>query len=141
MIDLGVDRYAFANSLCGILHQRLVRRICGGCSDLFDYPAPVMEMLHRVGAIEENDQPLRRGKGCKRCNGTGFKGRVGVFELMAVTDPVREAMLGPVEVSRLHKLANAAGGLVTLARYAGVLIQSGITTPSEVLPLLPLLEA
>ena len=78
LLDLGVERYAIANSLLGVLHQRLVRKLCASCSEEGEYPAPIIERLYRAGAFQQQDAPrLRRNVGCQRCGGTGFKGRVG----------------------------------------------------------------
>src|SRR5205807_1909548 len=92
LLDLGVERYAIANSLVGVLHQRLVRRLCTACSEPADYPAPIVERLYRAGAFTSGEQPtMRRAVGCPRCSGSGYKGRVGVTELLVASDAVRTA--------------------------------------------------
>ncbi|GAC1577425.1 MAG: hypothetical protein NVS3B20_08790 [Polyangiales bacterium] len=139
LIDLGVDRVAIANGLRGVLNQRLVRRICQRCAEPFDYPDPIIDVLRRVGALPANETfSFKRGQGCDHCKGSGFRGRAGLFEILGVTELVREAILAGEGVNKLQHLAADVG--ITLSRYAGVLIQSGITAPSEVVHLLQPVE-
>jgi type II secretory ATPase GspE/PulE/Tfp pilus assembly ATPase PilB-like protein len=136
LLDLGVERYAIANSLVGVLHQRLVRRLCSGCAEPCDYPAPLVDRLYRVGAFYPQEKPtLRRGAGCQRCRGTGFKGRVAVAELLVASDAVRTAFSAGADLGQLRLVARN-GALVELPRYAGVLLGMGVTVPGEVLHLL-----
>ena len=132
LVDLGVERYAVANGLVGVLHQRLVRRSCVACAERFDYPGPIMAELFRAGAFRENETPrLTRGKGCAACGGTGFKGRIALYELLAITEPVRDAIASNADLPTLRTVCAAA--MIGLPRYAGVLLASGMTTPGEVL--------
>lgn len=136
LLDIDVERNSLANALLGVLHQRLVRRICADCAEPFEYPGPILERLYKVGAFLPNEKPqLKHGRGCGRCAGTGFKGRVGLFELLIVNDAVRSAIASGAELVRLREVARA-GALVELARYAGLLLGGGITVPGEVLHLL-----
>jgi type IV pilus assembly protein PilB len=136
LADLGVERYAIANGLLGVLHQRLVRRCCASCTEPFDYPEPIVEMLYKVGAFLPGEKPvLQRGKGCQRCNGTGFRGRVGVYELLSVNETVRDAIASGADQAEIRTAAGG-GALIDLARYAGILVGSGATVPGEVLHML-----
>jgi len=136
LLDLGVERYAIANSLVGVLHQRLVRKLCASCSEDGEYPAPIIERLHRAGAFAEQETPrLKRGVGCARCGGSGFKGRVGVTELLVASDAVRTAFSAGADLSQLRPVARN-GALFELPRSAGALLTLGLTTPGEVLHLL-----
>ena len=136
LADLDVEPYMIANTLLGVLHQRLVRRCCPACTEPFEYPPPIVERLYKVGAFLPQEKPtLSRGKGCPRCNGTGFKGRVAMIELLVVNDAVRTAIASGADVGRLREVAKA-GALVDLARYAGILVGSGLTVPGEVLHML-----
>jgi type IV pilus assembly protein PilB len=141
LTDLGIDRQSVANALVGVIHQRLVRRICRACAEPFDYPAPVVDTLYRVGALLQSESySFKRGRGCDVCFGTGFKGRAGLYELLVVNDTVRDAILARADVAKLNQAATV-GGSLSLARYAGILLQSGVTAPSEVLHLLKAVEA
>lgn len=136
LADLQVEPYMIANTLLGVLHQRLVRRCCPSCTEPFEYPPPIVDRLFKVGAFLAHEKPvLSKGKGCGRCNGTGFKGRVAVIELLVVNDAVRTAIAAGAEIGRVREAAKA-GALVELARYAGILVGTGLTVPGEVLHML-----
>lgn len=137
LLDLGVERYAIGNSLLGVIHQRLVRRLCSRCAEPSDYPSTVIERLYRAGAFTDSDRPtLHRAVGCQRCNGTGYKGRAAVTELLVATDAVRTAFSSGADLSQIRPVARN-GGLIELTRCAGALLAMGATTPGEVLHLLP----
>jgi len=114
----------------------LVRRLCTGCSEDAEYPAPIVERLYRAGAFQQQETPrLKRGVGCARCGGSGFKGRVGVTELLVASDAVRTAFSAGADLSQLKPVARN-GALFELPRCAGTLLTMGLTTPGEVLHLL-----
>jgi type IV pilus assembly protein PilB len=136
LADLGVDRFALADTLLGVLHQRLVRRCCPSCTEPFDYPQALLDRLHRVGAFQPQEKPtLSRGKGCPRCNGSGFKGRVAVLELLVANDAIRAEISASASLAGFREAASK-GALVELSRYAGILLASGVTVPGEVLHML-----
>lgn len=135
--DLGAERYAVAAAVGGVLHQRLVRRICGACSEPFEYPQPLIESFYRLGALTPGiSYTFQRGAGCAQCQGTGFKGRVAIFELLTMTDALRETIVHKPEVTALRATARAEGSLYELSRYAGQLVAAGLTAPGEVLHLI-----
>ena len=136
LADLGVEDYAVANSLLAVLHQRLVRRVCSGCAEPFDYPTMLTDRLVHALALRAEDRAvLVRGRGCARCGGTGFKGRVAIFELLTVSDSLRQAIVSGGDVVALRRSAEASTALYSLARYAGALLVRGMTTPDEVVHL------
>jgi type IV pilus assembly protein PilB len=136
LADLGIERYAIANGLVGVLHQRLVRKNCPACREPMDYPESVVENLLKVGAFRAGEKlTLQRGRGCGSCGNTGFKGRIALYELLLITDTVRDAIGGTGELSQLRPVARAAGALVDMPRYAGALMALGHTAPGEVLHL------
>ncbi|MCI5144822.1 MAG: type IV-A pilus assembly ATPase PilB [Candidatus Electrothrix sp. AR3] len=133
MVDIGIPPYLLASSLTMVLAQRLGRRLCQKCKE------PVTlerKRLLQVGFTEEQidheDFQLYAAKGCAICNGLGYKGRVGFFELMEVTEDVAQAIQAEVSEEQLRKVA-VQSGMVAL-REAGLkkAIQ-GITSVDEVL--------
>ena len=121
LVDLGVERHAVANGLVGVLHQRLVRRTCASCAERFEYPEPIMVELYRAGAFREGEAPkLTRSKGCAACGGTGFRGRIALYELLVVTEPVRDAIAANADLPTLRSISATA--TIGLSRYAGVLL-------------------
>jgi type IV pilus assembly protein PilB len=133
MVDIGIPAYLLASSLTMVLSQRLGRRLCQKCK------VPITmsreEMLHAGFTEEELDKEefqLYGPKGCPECNGLGYKGRVGFFELMEVTDEVAKAIQAEVSEEQLRKIA-IQEGMVPL-RVAGLKkAKQGITSVREVL--------
>jgi len=131
LLDLGAEPYLVASSLLAVLAQRLVRRVCHGCR--VEY-APTPEDLARWDLSEPNGPAPRtawRGAGCEACLGTGYHGRVGVFELLTVTEPIRELILKQAKASTIK--AEALRGDMTTLRADGVAkVGRGMTTMDEV---------
>jgi type IV pilus assembly protein PilB len=134
--DMGIEPYMIANAVTGVVSQRLVRRICPVCSEKADYPSSVVENLERTGLVRPGEEPeMVRENGCENCAHTGFRGRVGVYEVLQMTDGLRHLIGADVPMSELR--AEAEGhGMVTLPRYAGFLLKHGLTVPSEALRIL-----
>jgi len=129
LIDMGIEPYLISSSLIGVLNQRLVRSICNNCKERYK---PLKEELIQIGISPDDVEFLYRGKGCHLCNGTGFGGRTGLFELMVMNEEIRrEIMINP-EVSRINELARKAG-MKTLREDGVQKVLDGITTISEVL--------
>jgi type IV pilus assembly protein PilB len=136
MRDMGIEPYALANGLLGVLHQRLVQRTCPHCVTPFDYPPIVIDALVARGVLPAGQPPaLMRGAGCARCRNTGLLGRAAVCGLLVVHEEVREAIGRNASLADLRAAASGDAHF-ELARYAGALLRMGVTIPSEVLPLL-----
>lgn len=130
LIDMGVEPYLIASSLIGVLNQRLVRNICFNCREQY---TPVKEEMQQVGISQESKEiNFYRGKGCHICNGTGFGGRIGIFELMILNEDIRRAIMVNPEVSHINELARKSG-MKTLREDGITKIIEGKTTISEVL--------
>jgi len=129
LVDLKVEPYLIAATLEGVLAQRLVRRICPECRERYspDPAAISLLALKPVGRLT-----LERGRGCSACRNTGYRGRTGIFELLVVTDDVKQQLLKVPNPSALRELA-VAQGMVTLRRDGWSKVQAGITTVEEVL--------
>jgi len=133
LVDIGIPPFMLSSSLTMVLAQRLGRRLCQNCKSPVDRPAD--EELLRHGFTEEllaTEFQLFGPKGCEVCNGGGYKGRVGFFELMEVTDDVATAINAEVPEDQLRKIAIQAG--MNPLRYAALLKASqGVTDIHEVL--------
>ena len=131
MVDMGVEPFLVASSTNLILAQRLVRRICTSCkTEVRLHP----EVLRELGL---NDEEARKetffeGKGCVDCNNTGYKGRVGAYEVMPVTAAIRDLILDRKSTGDIKKQA-MADGMLTLRMDALQKLKKGITTAEEVL--------
>ncbi len=123
--DMGVERFLLSSTIRGILAQRLVRAICPSCREL-DTASPMVERdtLHIPGAY--------RGKGCEQCSFTGYRGRVGIFELIVADDDLRNLIMQDVDSNKIRELARLHG-MKTLLEDGTEKIRAGITTLSELL--------
>ena len=128
LFDLEVPPYLVAATVEGVLAQRLVRRVCDFCHVSYS-PSP--EQVAAVAGRPVGHPVLLRGAGCPNCRGTGYKGRIGIFELLVMTDELKEAILERGSRSRLRTLA-VDGGLVSLRTDGWSKVQAGLTTVEEV---------
>jgi type II secretory ATPase GspE/PulE/Tfp pilus assembly ATPase PilB-like protein len=129
LLDLGIPEYLVAATLEGVLAQRLVRRVCPDCRVEYE-AAP--DTIALVAGRELDRMTLFRGTGCAACRGTGFRGRLGLFELFVVTDDLRDAIASRAPRAQLRALATAAG-LIPLRCDGWDKVQAGLTTVEEVM--------
>ena len=125
--NMGLPSYLIASSLNGIIAQRLVRKICPHCKEEY---TPADEELGKIGFNRVNNDKLYRGKGCKRCNGTGYSGRTGVFEVLTINSKIRDMIAGDAPENDITKAALESG--MTPLYMDGLLkVAAGITTIEE----------
>ncbi|HEX4950419.1 MAG TPA: type IV-A pilus assembly ATPase PilB [Blastocatellia bacterium] len=131
LMNMGIEPFLVATSVNLIQAQRLIRRVCANCKDEFSVPP---QALMEVGFTEEESQTMKlyKGKGCERCNGTGYKGRVGLYEVMEMTDSLRELILVGASNIELRKQA-IEEGMITLRGSGLEKVRQGITTIEEVI--------
>jgi general secretion pathway protein E len=127
LLDLGVPGYLVAATLDAVLAQRLVRRVCDLCREPYRPPLPVLAAMGDDAGGE-----FARGRGCSRCHRTGYRGRVGLFELLEVTDEMREVVAAGPTRARLRDVA-ARAGLRPLRSDGWKRARAGLTTPEEVI--------
>ena len=129
LIDMGMEPYLVASSLEMVGAQRLVRLICQNCKE----PAPPqdLETMRHEGIGNVPDQVFR-GRGCRRCQGTGYRGRQGVFEMMPVTEEIRELTLKRSSAGEIRKVA-VQQGMNSLRGDGWRLVREGRTTVEEVM--------
>jgi MSHA biogenesis protein MshE len=134
LLDMGAPGYLVASSLRAVVAQRLVRKICKNCSESYRLNTEELLWLNNLdGNLEAIN--FKRGKGCQSCNKTGYKGRIGVFELLEMT----ESMMNALKVNDTVTFSQAAQqspGFVPLAKVALMYAKMGITTVDEVLKLI-----
>jgi type IV pilus assembly protein PilB len=128
--DMGIQPFLLTATLESILAQRLVRRICAECRTQFE-PSDELLMELQLPVVQARKYKFYYGKGCQRCNNTGYKGRCGVYELLDVTDDLRDMIVSNTSVDDMRTLARAQG--MTTLREAGLkLIFDGGTTIDEI---------
>jgi MSHA biogenesis protein MshE len=130
LMDMGVPRYMVSGSLQAVLAQRLVRVICESCTEPHPLPAPERAWLRAELGDRAETVPFFHGRGCSHCNGTGYRGRTGVYELLEMTRAVNEAVNHP-DPSHFLKVAHAEMRGETLRRSAVRLAIQGRTTVAE----------
>jgi type IV pilus assembly protein PilB len=131
MKDMGIATFLITACVEAILAQRLVRRICSKCREETEVSR---EMLMDLGVDVDKigDQKFYRGRGCEHCNNTGYKGRVGLFELMIFNDELRDMIMQNCTTDELRNRASELG-MVTLREYGMNFAFQGITTADEIL--------
>lgn len=131
MVDIGIPSYILASSLTMVLSQRLARRLCQKCKIPAEYDQQTL-MGAGFKESELHELKLFKAKGCTECNGLGYRGRVGFFELMEVTEAVAEAIQAEVSEEQLRKVA-IQEGMYTLREAGLQKAREGITSLEEVL--------
>ncbi|HEY5610494.1 MAG TPA: type IV-A pilus assembly ATPase PilB [Thermoanaerobaculia bacterium] len=130
LMNMGIEPFLVATSVLLIAAQRLVRRICSGCKEEVDITSQALVNIgfkkDEVGAFK-----VYKGRGCEKCGNTGYKGRVGLIEVMAIDDQLREMILSGVSAIELRRHA-MENGMITLRRSGLFKIRDGITTIEEV---------
>jgi general secretion pathway protein E len=128
LLDLGIEPYLLASSLVGVLAQRLLRRLCPECAK--DAPAGDLSRLS-LEIAHETAKP-RSAVGCEACRQTGYRGRLGIFELLRVDETIRRHIQGRATATEIGAAATA-GGMKTLRQDGADKVLSGVTSVDEVL--------
>ena len=131
LMDLGAEPYVIASALVGVVAQRLVRRLCVHCRRQYTPPADVLRSLN-IADADAAAIPFYKSVGCDQCNHTGYRGRIGIYEVMRVTDKLRRLIAVRSTEDQLRDTA-IAGGMITLGEDGLAKVKSGITTPEELL--------
>ncbi|HEY8849698.1 MAG TPA: type IV-A pilus assembly ATPase PilB [Thermoanaerobaculia bacterium] len=130
LMNMGIEPFLVATSVLLIAAQRLARRICQNCKEVVDLPAQALLNLgyrkDEIGTFQ-----VYKGRGCDKCNNTGYKGRVGLVEVMNIDDDIRELILSGGTAIDIKKKA-AESGMISLRRSGLIKIKDGITTIEEV---------
>ncbi len=130
LIDLGVEPFLIASAVIGIMAQRMVRRICPDCIQLIE--APVVEQLAYEREIGEKRAKFPYAAGCKTCAYTGYLGRTGIFEILAMSDTIRRMIISGASSADIREQA-LKEGMASMMNDGMRKVEQGITTPSEIL--------
>ncbi len=125
--EMDIQPLLISTSLIGVVAQRLVRRLCPECKEAY---IPDREVSHYIGL--EADAPVYRGRGCVRCNLTGYRGRVGIFEVLVADESLKHLISQGRSTEEIRKKA-VSGGMRTLKEYSATLLRQGLTSIDEVL--------
>ncbi len=125
--DMGVETYLVANSLVGLVAQRLVRKVCPHCARQME--TTEQERLF----LGEDVRVVTRGTGCTKCNNTGYKGRVAVHEILAINNDIRRMIINHTSIEEITRYAREVQHMRTLKESGLLLVKEGKTTPEELL--------
>jgi type IV pilus assembly protein PilB len=132
LADMGIESYLIAATVIGIIAQRLCRKVCGNCKQPYQVPA---SELVRFGFVPQNQNQmitLYRGAGCEECRHKGYKGRVGLYEMMVMNEEIAELVVRRAPVADIREAAKA-GGMKELREDGLLKVLDGATTPDEVM--------
>ncbi len=131
LIDMGIEPFLISSSLAGVLAQRLIRRCCVKCREPY---TPSDDELSMLGVTREQigDRPFYKGRGCEECNNSGYKKRVGIFELLLVSPKIQQ-LINEKQPTQIIKEQAMAEGMVTMRQDGIAHILDGVTTSREVL--------
>ncbi|HEY0519758.1 MAG TPA: ATPase, T2SS/T4P/T4SS family [Ilumatobacteraceae bacterium] len=130
LIDMGIEPFLLASSLVGVVGQRLVRKICPSCVLPYEPTAEEQQMYARFGGTPK--EKFVHGTGCNYCSNTGYRDRVGVYEVLAVTDEIRQLIMTSAAPQDLRQLA-VEQGMRTMSHEAMALVAADVTTIDEVI--------
>ncbi len=131
LIDMGVKPFLVASSIQAIMAQRLVRVICKECKKVDPMPDPHYLRLMNITPEDLRKYPVYKGAGCARCSGTGYKGRIAIFEMLEMNNQIRELAFSRAPTSALRKAA-LASGMRSLLEDGRLKVFKGVTTPEEI---------
>ncbi|MFN8218766.1 MAG: ATPase, T2SS/T4P/T4SS family [Fimbriimonadales bacterium] len=132
LLDMGVEPYLAASSLIGVVAQRLVRRICANCSEPTEYDSDALRAIG-ISAEEAKTATFRQGRGCDKCQGSGYRGRQGVYELLSVDEHIRHLTVDRASAGVIRQHALEKQDMRTLLGDGKLNVLNGKTTPKEVL--------
>ncbi len=139
LLNMNIAPFLISSTVVSVLAQRLLRKVCPACAVEVQ---PTSLQLRRLGINvgDLREATFRKGRGCKECRQTGYKGRIGVFELLVLNEVVRTAILEKKTSHEIRELSIEHSGLMTLLEDGIVKAAAGITTIDEILRSLPKLN-
>jgi len=129
LIDMEVEPFLVASSLTGVLTQRLARRLCPKCKQVYQ---PSEELIKHFGLQPRSDYQFYKPVGCRECGRTGYRGRMGIFEFMPISDAIRALITSQASTLDIRKQA-LAEGMLTLQMYSMQKVIAGVTSVEETL--------
>ncbi len=130
LVDLGVEPFLVSSALVGVVAQRMVRRVCPHCHET--RKATIEGEVAYSKELDEERTEFVYGKGCKMCAGSGYLGRIAVFELLTISEDIRRMMLNNASAEDIRKQGKKEG-MISMRHDAMLKVKAGITTPEEVM--------
>jgi type IV pilus assembly protein PilB len=130
LLDMGIEAFLVASAIVGVVSQRLIRKMCDNCKEPYTPGAEEIALFRQHSGGSEKTE-FWHGVGCTYCSGTGYRDRVGVYELLRITPEIRRLIVGWATTEELRRLA-VAQGMRTMLREAIQLVEDDVTTVPEV---------
>ncbi len=130
LLDMGIEAFLVASAIVGVVSQRLLRKTCENCKEPYEPGAEEMAVFRQHSGGSDKTV-FYRGKGCSYCSGTGYRDRIGVYELLRITPEIRRLIVGWATTEELRRLA-VAQGMRTMLREAMQMVEDDVTTIPEV---------
>jgi type IV pilus assembly protein PilB len=131
LIDMGVKPFLVASSVQAIMAQRLIRVLCPKCKQPDKDPDPMWLRMTSIGPNDLKDKTIYKPRGCENCSGTGFRGRVGIFEMMIMNNELRTLAFERSATNKIRKAA-LASGMKSLLMDGRIKVLNGVTTAEEI---------
>lgn len=136
LLDLGAESFLLASTITAIVGQRIVRRICPDCKEAYP-PAPqvlanIKQVLGPLYTLKDEEVNLYRGRGCNECGGSGYKGRIGIYEVLSVSAKIGQLILQHPDSASIEKEA-VSEGMITMMQDGYLKVLKGVSTLEEVL--------
>ncbi len=132
MVDMGIEPYLISATVIGVLAQRLARKVCQKCKKSYTVSASELRRFGFRPKEKDEEVTLWKGEGCDVCRNTGYKGRIGLYELMRINDEIRELVVRRASLADIREAAKA-NGMYELKEDGLLKVLEGMTTPDEVM--------
>jgi type IV pilus assembly protein PilB len=134
LMNMGIETFLISSTIVGIVAQRLVRLLCPHCKEKAYPSEAILRSFNSIDTSESmTSSDFYRAKGCSKCGGSGYKGRIGVHEILEINEPIREAILEKKTSSQIRKIARQTAQLISIAEDGFYKAATGITSLEEVL--------
>jgi type IV pilus assembly protein PilB len=140
LMNMDIETFLISSTVVSVVAQRLIKRVCPNCREVY-VPSPRDIRRIHYSSQDIGDYEFQLGNGCESCDYTGYKGRVGVFELLVLNEYVKEAILARKTSSEIRRICMETTGLVTLLEDGLAKAARGVTSIQEIMRTLPVLEA
>ncbi|HHT9118896.1 MAG TPA: GspE/PulE family protein, partial [Candidatus Hypogeohydataceae bacterium YC38] len=130
LVDMGVEPFLIASSVIGVVAQRLIRANCKRCTETY---VPDGRLLKDIGLRDTKNMTFSKGKGCDHCRQSGYKGRVGLYEILVVDDKIRDLVINRGTPHAIRTLAKETQNFKTLMEDGIEKVAKGLTSAEEVL--------
>ncbi len=130
LLDMGIEAFLVASAIVGVVSQRLIRKMCDNCKEPYTPGAEELAVFRQHSGGSDKTE-FFKGAGCSYCSGTGFRDRIGVYELLKITPEIRRLIVGWATTEELRRLA-VAQGMRTMLREAMQMVEDDVTTVDEV---------